>query len=562
RGCCLIEVPAWKPLVDLDCWEDLGVAKGYRPVRRDQEFLLPPRMVDWLPDDHLVWFVLDVVAELDTSRLHARAARRRDGLAVRSAAGRAGYDPDLLLALLVYAYACGERSSRRIERLCVTDVAFRVICASDVPDHSVLARFRQVHAPVFAELFVQVLRLCRAAGLVQLGTVAIDGTKIAANASPLANRSAAWLAADADRMDRDAAARAADRQTVAGILGEAAEVDAAEDARFGSARGDELPPGWNGPDGRRERIRAAAARLAAAEAEQRERERAAAAAHRERDTAALVKAESALVDARTTQQAKIEEWERAWEHAVTHPGAPVPKGRAPRQDSTTVRRAEQRLAAARERLAHPPRAPRPGRRPAPAGQPAHKPTANITDPDSTIMPTRYGWLQAYNAQFAITADQCILTTLVSTNPNDRVSYSPMTTAAQHTAETTLADPEGIATLLYDAGYTCEDTLAAPTPNRLMALGKTRSVRKAARERPTSGPPPPDATPRQAMDHRLRTPEGTALYTRRGATVEPGIGNLKKLLDRFSRRGLAAVTSELHFTATVFNLLKLHRATHA
>lgn len=542
------------------------MAKEYRPVRRDQEFLLAPRMTDWLRDDHLMWFVLDVVAELDTSALHARAARRRDGLPVRNAAGRAGYDPDMLLALLIYAYACGERSSRRIERLCHTDVAFRVICAQDVPDHTVLARFRQIHEGVFAELFAQVLRLCRAAGMVKLATVAIDGTKIAANASPLANRSAQWLAEQAERMDREAAQRAedADRQTVAGILGEAAEVDAAEDTRFGAARGDELPAGWNGRAGRRERIRAAAARLAAAEAEQREQERAAAAAQRERDTAALVKAEAALVDLRQTQQTKIEEWERAWEHAAAHPGASVPKGRAPREDSSTVRRAEQRLARARERLVHPDSAPRPGRRPAPTppGQPGKKPAANITDPDSTIMPTRYGWLQAYNAHFGITADQCILCTSVSTNPSDRVSYSPMTTAAQHTAEVELADPEGIGTLLYDAGYACEDTLADPTPNRLIALGKTRSVRAAAREHPTSGPPPPEASPREAMDHRLRTPEGAALYARRGATVEPGIGNLKKLLDRFSRRGLAAVTSELKLTATVFNLLKLHKATHA
>jgi hypothetical protein len=138
----------------------------------------------------------------------------------------------------------------------------------------------------------------------------------------------------------------------------------------------------------------------------------------------------------------------------------------------------------------------------------------------------------------------------------------MTTAAEHTAEVTLADPEGIGTLLYDAGYASDDTLATASPNQLIALGKTRSVRANAREHPTTGSPPPDATPRQAMDHRLRTPEGAALYTRRGATVEPGIGNFKKLLTRFSRRGLAAVTSEVQLTATAFNLLKLHRTSTA
>lgn len=556
------------PIVDLGCGQDLLVAKEYRPVRRDQEFLMPPRMTDWLPDDHLVWFVLDVVAELDTNALHARASKRRDGQPVRSAAGRAGYDPDMLLALLIYAYACGERSSRRIERLCSTDVAFRVICAEDVPDHTVLARFRQIHEGVFAELFVQVLRLCRAAGMVKLATVAIDGTKIAANASPLANRSARWLAAEAAKMDQQAADRAerADRETVEGIFAQAQEVDAAEDALFGAGRGDELPVGWNGRAGRRERIRAAQARLAAEEELKRAQEQEAAAARAERDAAALAKAQAALVAERDAQQAKIEAWERAWEHAAANPGAPVPCGRAPVEHPVRVARAEQRLARARERVAHPERTPRPGRRPrsgtAGDGDKEKTPRANITDPDSTIMPTRYGWLQSYNAQFAITADQLMLATKVSTNPSDLVSYETMTSAAQHAAEVILADPEGIGALLYDAGYASEDTLKAAGDTTLIALGKARSVREAARERPTTGPPPSEATPRQAMDHRLRTPEGAALYARRGATVEPGIGNFKKLLTRFSRRGLAAITSEVHLTATVFNLLKLHRANPA
>jgi hypothetical protein len=281
-----------------------------------------------------------------------------------------------------------------------------------------------------------------------------------------------------------------------------------------------------------------------------------------RDAEALAQAEAALVAERDAQQAKIDAWERAGEHAAATPGAPVPKGRAPVAHSTIVARAEHRVARARQRCAHPDTAPRPGRTPRPrSGEPDKKPPcANITDPDSTIMPTRNGWIQGYNTHFAVTADQIILTTQVSTNPADIVSYTSMTTAAQHTVQVHLADPDGIGTLLYDAGYASDDTLTDAHPNRLIALGKTRSVRAAARDHPTTGPPPPQATPRQAMDHRLRTPEGAALYTRRGATVEPGIGNFKKLLNRFSRRGLAAVTSEVHLAATAFNLLKIHRAT--
>ncbi len=137
------------------------MARSYRPVVRDQEFLLPPNMADWLPADHLVWFVLDVVEQLDTSRLHAQ--RRTGGV------GRAGYDPDMLLALLIYAYATGQRSSRQIERLCTDHVAYRVVCAQDRPDHTTIARFRAAHDEAFTDLFAQVLRLCAQAGMVQVG---------------------------------------------------------------------------------------------------------------------------------------------------------------------------------------------------------------------------------------------------------------------------------------------------------------------------------------------------------------------------------------------------------
>ncbi|MGW6195090.1 transposase, partial [Kribbella sp. NPDC055110] len=140
-----------------------GMAKLYRPVDRGQGFLLPPDMADWLPDDHLVWFVLDVVAELDSSRFHAGR--------VTGGVGRAGYDPDMLLALLVYSYAVGQRSSRRIEGLCHDHVAFRVLCAQDVPDHTTIARFRAVHEDAFAGLFAQVLVLCAQAGMGRVGIV-------------------------------------------------------------------------------------------------------------------------------------------------------------------------------------------------------------------------------------------------------------------------------------------------------------------------------------------------------------------------------------------------------
>src|SRR5438067_852000 len=193
---------------------DLGlgswcVAKSYRVVQRDQPFLLPPDMRDWLPADHVVWFLLETVEALDTSAFHAR--RRLGG------AGTAGYDPDMLLALLVYAYCQGVRSSRQIERRCLTDVAFRVLCAQVAPDHATIVRFRAEHEAAFAAMFTQVLQVTAAAGLVRLGTVAIDGTKIPANASIDANRSQEWLEdqvrllmADARRLDAAEDAKAAE----------------------------------------------------------------------------------------------------------------------------------------------------------------------------------------------------------------------------------------------------------------------------------------------------------------------------------------------------------------
>jgi len=178
------------------------VGYNFVPVDRDQLMLMPPSVAEWLPEDHLAWFVIDVVAELDLDEF--LSAYRSDGR------GGAAYHPSMMLSLLVYAYSIGERSSRRIERRCVEDVAFRVVAANQQPDHATIARFRSTHETAIAGLFAQVLQVCARAGVLRPGLVAIDGTKLAANASRDANRTAAQLAEQ--------------------ILAEAAEVDAAEDA--------------------------------------------------------------------------------------------------------------------------------------------------------------------------------------------------------------------------------------------------------------------------------------------------------------------------------------------
>ena len=203
---------------------------------RDQVFLLPADMRDWLPGDHLVWFVIDVVDELDLSRF--RAAYRADGH------GRAAYDPAVLVAVLLYAYCCGIRSSRVIERRCQEDVAFRVLAGGLMPDHVTLARFRSRHADALAAVFVQSLRLCAEAGLVRLGAVALDGSKVGADARLDGNRTLAQL----DALIND-------------MLAEAEAVDAAEDAR--ESNDPPLPPGMANRERRLARLREAKARLQA-----------------------------------------------------------------------------------------------------------------------------------------------------------------------------------------------------------------------------------------------------------------------------------------------------------
>jgi transposase len=200
---------------------------------RDQEYLMPPSMRDWLAEDHLAFFVLDVVDELDLSDFYR--AYRADGR------GGATYDPALMLAVLFYAYAVGERSSRRIERRLRDDVAFRVIAANTAPDHATIARFRARHQEAIAALFAQVLGLCVREGLVETKVVAIDGTKMMADASELSNKTARALADE--------------------ILAEAEAIDAAEDEADGERRGDELPAHLApGPD-RKARIKEALRQL-------------------------------------------------------------------------------------------------------------------------------------------------------------------------------------------------------------------------------------------------------------------------------------------------------------
>ena len=223
------------------------MAKGFLPYDVDQRLLLPPDMRAWLPEGHLALFVLDVVSELDLSAIYARYARRDDR-------GRAGYHPTMMVSLLIYAYCVGKPSSRKIERATYEDVGFRVLSGDRHPDHDSISTFRQMHLPALAGLFVQVLRLCQKAGLVKLGHVAIDGTKVAGNASKHKAMSYGRMGEAEAKLDAE----------VRKLLEEAEKIDQAEDAQHGKGnRGDELPDELARRESRLVKIRAAKAELEA-----------------------------------------------------------------------------------------------------------------------------------------------------------------------------------------------------------------------------------------------------------------------------------------------------------
>jgi transposase len=210
---------------------------NFIPIEREQDLLLPPSLREWLPEQDLAWFIIDAVSHISLKPFYSRY--RSDGW------GNAAYDPKMMVSLLLYAYCLGVRSSREIERRCERDIAFRVITANQRPDHSTIARFRQGNEQELSVLFTEVLRLCAEAGLVKVGLVALDGTKVKANASLGTNRSYGWI-----------------EKKVQEMLDEAADKDKEEDQLYGeNRRGDELPEDFQDRGKRLERLKEAKARL-------------------------------------------------------------------------------------------------------------------------------------------------------------------------------------------------------------------------------------------------------------------------------------------------------------
>ena len=555
-------------------------------------------MREWLPSDHPVWTVMAIVDRLDTSAFHER--RRVGGV------GRAGYDPDMLLALLIWAWLSGVRSSRRIERACADVVSYRVICAGDGPDHVTIARFRADNHSACRQLFTQVLMLAAQLGLGRLETVALDGVKIASNASLGANRTRSGLA-------RAAEAEAA-RIAEAAVSAHAA-TDAAEDAVFGPDNPGLVPAELADPCSRAARIDEAKAQLhadtaadsddpadpddppahppAAAESVEPEpvrRDRAARIAQAQARIGAEIAAERAGREATVREyreriaagekmtgrvpaevevavaERRLAETIAAYEAKCARraaDGAPGRRGRGrlpvPVDQYCRVRRRRARLEQARAAEAA---------RAEAAAEPVER-MANITDPQSRMQPLRGGgWLQGYNCQAVTAADGLIVANGVGTSPVDNQYYCEMVdkavAAAELIAHHRRPDPSDAATansigiVLSDAGYCSLENLTAPGPDRLIATGKSRDLHAAATEHPVEGPPPDDSDPIAAMQHRLRTPEGIATYAKRSHIAETPFGHAKHNLGfrRFTGRGLARARSEWAFHTAAHNIGKI------
>jgi transposase len=462
------------------------VAQNFLPCDRDQELLLPPSLREWLPDDHLAWFVLEAVGQLDLEEFYA--AYRSDGW------GAAAHDPRMMVALLVYAYSIGVRSARGIERRCREDVAFRVICANQVPDHATIARFRARHEQAIGELFNGVLELCAEVGLVRVGVVAVDGTKLEANASHRAVRGY--------------------DQIVEEILREAAETDAREDELFGERRGDELPVELATSGGRRERLLEAKRRLdakRAAEAKPVPRNR----------SERLRECKQRLEEELELERAVVED-HAAW----------CAKGIA--SDGS-------RRVAGRHNLKPHPLPERP------------QGSVNVTDPDARKLRSTFHGLTGYNAQAVVGEGQIVLAAEVTVESGDFGQLEPMISAArQELARAGVEDSPEV--VVADAGYWDNGDIQALAGEGIQPL-VAPDAHKRKGPRPGRRGGIYDfmrrvlETDHGAALYKRRQAQAEPVFAQTKWNRRAG---------RFQRRGRSAARSEWRLLTATHNLLKLHQ----
>jgi transposase len=472
------------------------VAYNFVAADREQLMLMPPSVADWLPDDHVAWFVLDVVAELDLSAFHA--GYRLDGR------GGAAYDPQMMLAVLIYAYCTGERSSRRIERRLVEDVAFRVVAANLQPDHATIARFRAQHQDAIARLFGQVLAVCARVGVLRPGLVAIDGTKLVANASRDANRTAEELAEQ--------------------ILKEAEATDAAEDVTGENSGPDGSLDAWGPRAGRRGRLRRLLDELQAEAVEKSYEAHLAKRAEAERSTGKPIRGRRPSPTASTHKSRR--------QVNLTDPDSRLLKtkgGYLQGFNAHAVATEQQFIIAADvSNCAHD----------APSFVPLIKAAkANLRAAGELRRLRKVvadaGYWSVENAQM----------------PGVETFIAPG--RARHLDKIAAAEADRAALL---------DRVAAGEIDKLEAAGKlgvTRArVNQLLRRRRVGDPDPLTTT----MTAKLSSARGRRTYKKRAATIEPIFGQIKhnRQIRSMSRRGLAAADSEWKLICTTHNLLKLWR----
>jgi transposase len=444
---------------------------NFRPIDRDTGFLMPPSVNEWLPAQHLARFIMEVVESLDLRAI----------IGSYQGKGSAPYHPSMLLAVLLYGYATGVFSSRKLERATYDSVAFRFIAANQHPDHDTIANFRRRFLKEIEGLFVDVLKIAREMGMLNLGTVGLDGTKVHANASRHSALSYGHLMKIEEQLKAE----------VADLLQKAEAADQAD-----------VPDGMSIPD----------------ELKRRE------------DRLAKLAEAKAKIEARAKERFEQEQTE----HEAKM------KARAAREAET-----------GRKLGGRPPQPPKEGPRP--------DDQINLTDEESRIMPVAGGGFdQCYNAQAAVAAGSLLVVAAdVVQAANDKQQVVPMVEKLQALPEE-LGKPE---VLLADTGYfsaanvdACEAAQIVP----MIANGRQPHYPPLADRFAPAPEAPKNPTPVEAMAHRLKTPDGKALYALRKQTPEPVFGIVKEVLGfrQFLLRGLESARGEWSMVTMAWNLKRM------
>jgi transposase len=454
-------------------------SKTYRPWQPQRYRQQAHSPVSKLPEGDLVFFLLDVVPKLDLSQFYA--------FYEQETRGGPPFDPAMLVCLLLYAYCVGVFSSRKIALACERNLAFLAIVGEDRPDFRTISDFRKLHLEAFKAVFVQVVRLAGAAGLVKLGNVSTDGTKIQGNASRHKAMSYGYMKKEVERI----------REDIEALVMHASQQDEAEEAALGSRRGDELP-----------------AELARREAR-------------------LAKIEAAMrrLEAEAKAEADAERQRRLEADAERQRSGKKRRGKAPTEIDET---------------------------------PADKAQMSFTDPELHILQTNNkGWDYCGNAQASVDgAYQIIVACDVTDATNDKQQAEPMGQAILETlkqAEMALhrneaGEVQAIPATL-DSGY-----YSAAATQALEALGFEPYIATARQRHHAPAPEALEATAKERMAAKVRSPAGQALYSRRKVIVEPVFGQIKEArgFRRFLLRGLAKVRGEWRLVCLGHNLLKLWR----